>query len=123
METNNKEYWITFFNDAGIEHPEAEEYAGKFVANRIRTTVSSDLNESNLAMMGITIVGDVLLILKHIKKTLKETSSSMMKVSYEAKLSENDIANKTIDFTKLDSVISNQLTGSNARLQKDMYVS
>lgn len=66
------EKWKKFFCDAGIPLSEASTYAYKFAHNRIQTNMLADLNKDYLKEMGITILGDVIAILRHSKQVYEE---------------------------------------------------
>ncbi|KAM6307796.1 uncharacterized protein C19orf47 homolog [Podargus strigoides] len=59
--------WIQFFKEAGIPPGPAVNYAVMFVENRIQKTMLMDLNKEILNELGITVVGDIIAILKHAK--------------------------------------------------------
>lgn len=59
--------WISFFKEAGIPAGPAVNYAVTFVDNRISKNMLLDLNKEIMNELGITVVGDVIAILKHAK--------------------------------------------------------
>ncbi|XP_062818838.1 uncharacterized protein C19orf47 homolog isoform X1 [Anolis carolinensis] len=59
--------WIQFFKEAGIPPGPAVNYAVMFVDNRIQKNMLMDLNKEIMNELGITIVGDIIAILKHAK--------------------------------------------------------
>lgn len=59
--------WIKFFKEASIPPKYAQNYATKFIENRIRFEMLGDLDRPLLNELGITAIGDCLSILKHAK--------------------------------------------------------
>lgn len=59
--------WLKFFMDAGIPQKDALGYAVKFAHNRIQINMLPELNKEYLKEMDITILGDVISILRHAK--------------------------------------------------------
>ena len=58
-------FWKKFLIDAGIPLKASSTYANAFVDNRLTENMIPDLNKSILTDLGITIVGDIIAILKH----------------------------------------------------------
>ena len=63
--------WVAFFGDAGVPSSAAKTYAAAFVENRIRENMLEDLDKEYLRDMGITVLGDIICILKHSKKVIE----------------------------------------------------
>lgn len=81
--TSDMSFWISFFKGAGIPAGDAANYAVTFTDHRITRAMLLDLTKDYLNDMSITILGDVIAILKHAKtvfnqdvrdKALRETS-------------------------------------------------
>ena len=68
-------FWVKFFTDAGIPTGEAANHAVTFVQHRISQDMLLDLTKEYLNDMGITMMGDVIAILKHAKALVSQVSS------------------------------------------------
>nr|XP_023669432.1 uncharacterized protein C19orf47 homolog isoform X1 [Paramormyrops kingsleyae] len=73
--------WIQFFKDAGIPPGLAVNYALSFVDNRIQKTMLMDLSKEIMMDLGITVIGDIIAILKHAKQVYRQ---DMCKMATEA---------------------------------------
>ncbi|XP_058243844.1 uncharacterized protein C19orf47 homolog isoform X2 [Hemibagrus wyckioides] len=73
--------WIQFFKDAGIPPGMAATYAMSFVDNRIQKTMLMDLSKDIMMDLGITVIGDIIAILKHAKHVYRQ---DMCKMATEA---------------------------------------
>ena len=76
LRLRDKPTWIKFLTDISIPLEVADTYADIFVANRITDTTISSLTAENLATLKITVLGDVLAILQHIKSKTSTTPAS-----------------------------------------------
>ncbi|XP_074498244.1 uncharacterized protein C19orf47 homolog isoform X2 [Sebastes fasciatus] len=73
--------WIQFFEDAGIPAGLAVTYAVSFVDNRIHKNMLMDLSKDIMMDLGITVIGDIIAILKHAKQVYRQ---DMCKMATEA---------------------------------------
>lgn len=64
--------WIQFFKEAGIPPGPAVSYAVMFVDNRIQKNMLMDLTKELMNELGITVVGDIIAILKHAKVVYRQ---------------------------------------------------
>ncbi|XP_075771116.1 uncharacterized protein C19orf47 homolog isoform X1 [Pelodiscus sinensis] len=64
--------WIQFFKEAGIPPGPAVNYAVMFVDNRIQKNMLLDLSKEIMNELGITVVGDIIAILKHAKVVYRQ---------------------------------------------------
>ena len=65
--SNDLESWTTFFTNAAIPATQSLAYAQTFVDNRITKEALADLTSEHLRLLGITVLGDILNITRHIK--------------------------------------------------------
>jgi len=73
---NTISHWLKFFLDAGIPASQAAGYAVSFLENRIQPEMLADLDKEYLKEMGITVMGDIIAVLKHARKTAEEVNGS-----------------------------------------------
>ena len=80
MTTTSTKEWLRFFLDAGIPRSDCTKYAMTFYENRILIPeMLPDLNKSYLRDdLGITVLGDIISILKHAKKIHAENKFKQM---------------------------------------------
>ncbi|KAI7802756.1 hypothetical protein IRJ41_018361, partial [Triplophysa rosa] len=69
--------WIQFFKDAGIPPGLAVNYAVAFVDNRIQKSMLMDLSKEIMMDLGITVIGDIIAILKHAKYVYRQDLCKM----------------------------------------------
>uniref|UniRef100_A0A673J5G2 DUF5577 domain-containing protein n=1 Tax=Sinocyclocheilus rhinocerous TaxID=307959 RepID=A0A673J5G2_9TELE len=72
---------FTFFKDAGIPPGLAVNYTVSFVDNRIQKSMLMDLSKEIMMDLGITVIGDIIAILKHAKHVYRQ---DMCKTTTEA---------------------------------------
>ncbi|XP_022087628.1 uncharacterized protein C19orf47 homolog [Acanthaster planci] len=70
--TKEMSEWIKFFTAAGIPPGPAAKYAMAFIDNRIDKSMLMDLTKDYLKDMGVSIMGDVISILKHAKSAYSQ---------------------------------------------------
>nr|CAX69861.1 hypothetical protein [Schistosoma japonicum] len=68
--------WVEFFEAAGVPPKLRETYAEIFVEHRINNTILADLDKDHLKDMGITVIGDIISILKQCKKIRHDLSAA-----------------------------------------------
>lgn len=66
------DWWIKFFTDAGIPSFASSKYATIFYENRIQSNMLMDLDKDILKEMGISVIGDMIAILKHAKDVYRD---------------------------------------------------
>ncbi|KAL7302711.1 hypothetical protein TKK_0004764 [Trichogramma kaykai] len=73
MEAPLSSYWVNFFKNAGFPKDVATRYAVIFSNNRIKPDMLPDLDKPSLREMGITLMGDLIAILRYAKNVVDET--------------------------------------------------
>ncbi|XP_043357398.1 uncharacterized protein C19orf47 homolog isoform X8 [Dermochelys coriacea] len=135
--------WIQFFKEAGIPPGPAVNYAVMFVDNRIQKNMLLDLNKEIMNELGITVVGDIIAILKHAKVVYRQemckaatesVSSNQPSMQSELRRSANSAATRMIanslsrdsppatpvrrpdtSTSKISVTVSNKMAGKNAK--------
>ncbi|XP_017877598.1 uncharacterized protein C19orf47 homolog [Ceratina calcarata] len=85
-------YWVKFFKGAGFPLDVATKHAVVFSNNRIKPDMLPDLDKPSLKDMGITLMGDMIAILRYAKKVVEDTTCERFLVDSE----DNDGPPKTI---------------------------
>ena len=67
MALRSTEQWTSFLEEAGIPAEFATTYATKFFENRITELALPELTKETLRDLGITVLGDILAIIRQIK--------------------------------------------------------
>lgn len=70
--------WLQFLLDAGIPASQAAAYAVSFVENRIEKDMLDELDKDYLKELGVTILGDVIAILKQAKKVASQVRNNIL---------------------------------------------
>lgn len=76
-------YWVKFFKSAGFPLDVATKHAVVFSNNRIKPDMLPDLDKPSLKDMGITLMGDMIAILRYAKKVVEETTCERFLVDTE----------------------------------------
>lgn len=76
-------YWVRFFRNAGFPQDVATKHAVVFSNNRIKPDMLPDLDKPSLKDMGITLMGDMIAILRYAKKVVEDTTCEKFLVDTE----------------------------------------
>lgn len=83
MDASLSAYWVKFFKGAGFSQDVATKHAVVFSNNRIKPDMLPDLDKPSLKEMGITLMGDMIAILRYAKKVVEETTCERFLVDSE----------------------------------------
>ncbi|XP_012268680.2 uncharacterized protein C19orf47 homolog [Athalia rosae] len=79
-------YWVKFFIGAGFPQDVATKHAVVFSNNRIHPDMLPELDKPSLKEMGITLMGDMIAILRYAKKVVEETTCEKFLVDSEGSI-------------------------------------
>ncbi|KAF7392953.1 hypothetical protein HZH66_008786 [Vespula vulgaris] len=96
MATSLSAYWVKFFKGAGFPQDVATKHAVVFSNNRIKPDMLPDLDKPSLKEMGITLMGDMIAILRYAKKVVEETTCEKFLVDTEDPDTPPKLVNKPI---------------------------
>ena len=74
--------WAQFLKDAGIPETEALAYAKIFTNNRITEITLPDLTMDILKSLEITVLGDILSILRHTNRATDTSNQTPPEITY-----------------------------------------
>ncbi|XP_012278661.1 uncharacterized protein C19orf47 [Orussus abietinus] len=83
MSASLSAYWVKFFKGAGFPQDVATKHAVVFSNNRIKPDMLPDLDKPSLKDMGISLMGDMIAILRYAKKVVEETTCERFLVDTE----------------------------------------
>ncbi|KAI4503778.1 hypothetical protein M0802_001181 [Mischocyttarus mexicanus] len=106
MATSLSAYWVKFFKGAGFPQDVATKHAVVFSNNRIKPDMLPDLDKPSLKEMGITLMGDMIAILRYAKKVVEETTCEKFLVDTEDTDTPPKLVNKPIIKKAVTKVIT-----------------
>ncbi|XP_031835464.1 uncharacterized protein LOC116428226 [Nomia melanderi] len=107
MASSLSAYWVKFFKGAGFPQDVATKHAVVFSNNRIKPDMLPDLDKPSLKEMGITLMGDMIAILRYAKKVVEETTCERFLVDTEDPSTiPKQIAKKVVTKTPIKTVAS-----------------
>nr|XP_033342545.1 uncharacterized protein C19orf47 homolog [Megalopta genalis]XP_033342546.1 uncharacterized protein C19orf47 homolog [Megalopta genalis]XP_033342547.1 uncharacterized protein C19orf47 homolog [Megalopta genalis]XP_033342548.1 uncharacterized protein C19orf47 homolog [Megalopta genalis] len=100
-------YWVKFFKGAGFPQDVATKHAVVFSNNRIKPDMLPDLDKPSLKEMGITLMGDMIAILRYAKKVVEETTCERFLVDTEdPSTNSKQVVKKTVTKPPIKTVAS-----------------
>ena len=87
---------MSFFRNAGFPQDVATKHAVVFSNNRIKPDMLPDLDKPSLKEMGITLMGDMIAILRYAKKVVEETTCEKFLVDSEDSQSATKFVTKPV---------------------------
>ncbi|KAK0161311.1 hypothetical protein PV327_009795 [Microctonus hyperodae] len=109
MATSLSTYWVKFFTGAGFPLDVATKHAVVFSNNRIKPDMLPDLDKPSLKEMGITLMGDMIAILRYAKKVSDEMTCERFLVD---NINDHSINNKAShQITKVPNKINQTKLG------------
>lgn len=87
---------MKFFKGAGFPLDVATKHAVVFSNNRIKPDMLPDLDKPSLKEMGITLMGDMIAILRYAKKVVEETTCERFLVDSEDMLPTQEVSAKPV---------------------------
>lgn len=107
MASSLSAYWVKFFKGAGFPQDVATKHAVVFSNNRIKPDMLPDLDKPSLKEMGITLMGDMIAILRYAKKVVEDTTCERFLVdSEDSSGAAKPIIKKAITKTPLKTIAS-----------------
>lgn len=107
MASSLSAYWVKFFKGAGFPQDVATKHAVVFSNNRIKPDMLPDLDKPSLKEMGITLMGDMIAILRYAKKVVEETTCERFLVdTVDPSTNPKPVAKKVIPKASIKTVAS-----------------
>ncbi|KAK9296469.1 hypothetical protein QLX08_009523 [Tetragonisca angustula] len=103
MASSLSAYWVKFFKGAGFPQDVATKHAVVFSNNRIKPDMLPDLDKPSLKEMGITLMGDMIAILRYAKKVVEETTCERFLVDTKDKVESSKSTIKKVSTKAISS--------------------